>query len=87
MADDDEEHSMTRTTIMLPEDLKLRAQEIAGRLGISLAELIRDTLERRLDARPDWQDDPLFADVPVYEGAVPQDLSQEHDRYLYGERG
>lgn len=78
---------MTRTTIMLPEDLKLRAQETAGRLGVSLAELIRDTLERRLDARRDWQDDPLFAEVPVYEGAVPRDLSVEHDRDLYGERG
>ncbi len=78
---------MTRTTIMLPEDLKLRAQEIASRLGISLAELIRETLERRLDARRDWQDDPLFAEVPVFEGPVPPDLSREHDRYLYGERG
>ncbi len=78
---------MTRTTIMLPEDLKLRAQETAGRLGISLAELIRETLERRLDARQDWRDDPLFSEVPVYEGPVPPDLSEEHDRYLYGERG
>lgn len=78
---------MTRTTIMLPEDLKLRAQEAAARLGVSLAELIRETLERRLDARRDWQDDPLFAEVPVYAGAVPRDLSEEHDRDLYGERG
>jgi hypothetical protein len=85
--DGNEEDPMTRTTIMLPEELKLQAQEAAGRLGISLAELIRETLERRLDARRDWQDDPLFADVPIYEGAVPRDLSEEHDRYLYGERG
>jgi hypothetical protein len=72
---------------MLPEDLKLRAQQAAGKLGISLAELIRETLERRLNARQDRRDDPLFSEVPVYEGPVPQDLSEEHDRYLYGERG
>jgi len=77
---------MTRTTIMLPEDLKLRAQETARDLGISLAELIRETLERRLEGVP-GDDDPLFKDVPVYEGPVPADLSEQHDRYLYGERG
>lgn len=78
--------SMTRTTIMMPEDLKLRAQEAARELGISLAELIRETLERRLEGKPS-DEDPLFKDVPVYEGAVPANLSEQHDRYLYGERG
>ncbi|MFW6012510.1 MAG: CopG family transcriptional regulator [bacterium] len=78
---------MTRTTIMLPEDLKLRAQETARRLGVSLGELIRDSLESRLDVTGDRQDDPLFRDVPIYDGEVPSDLSEEHDRYLYGEEG
>lgn len=78
---------MTRTTIMLPEDLKLRAQEAARRLGVSLGELIRESLESRLEARGARQDDPLFEDVPVYHGDVPADISEEHDRYLYGEAG
>lgn len=77
---------MTRTTIMLPEDLKLRAQETARRMGISLGELIRETLEVKLSRNADRQDDPLFEEVPVYRGDVHADLSEEHDRYLYRER-
>lgn len=78
---------MTRTTIMLPEDLKHRAQETARRLGVSLGELIRESLESRLDGRGSRDEDPLFQDIPVYRGEVPDDLSEEHDRYLYGEAG
>lgn len=76
---------MTRTTIMLPEGLKLRASERARELGISLGELIRESVEHRLDAGASLGEDPLFTEVPVFEGSVPPDLSQEHDRYLYGE--
>jgi hypothetical protein len=77
---------MNRTTIVLPEELKLRAQERARRSGISLAEFIRQSLEAQLRSaagRP--QVDPLFADVPIYRGPVPADLSVDHDRYLYDE--
>lgn len=76
---------MTRTTIMLPEGLKLRASRRARELGISLGELIRESVERRLDAGASLGEDPLFSEVPVFEGSVPPDLSEEHDRYVYGE--
>ncbi len=76
---------MMRTTVRLPEELKLRAQEMADRQGISLAQLVRESLERRLDAVEDWRDDPLFSEVPVYEGAVPPELTEEHDRDPYEE--
>jgi hypothetical protein len=29
--------------------------------------------------------DPLFHNVPVYDGPVPEDYSINHDKYLYGE--
>lgn len=75
---------MTWTTIMLPEPLKALAQERARELGVSLGELVRESLERHLDVPGNRLEDPLFADVPVYDGPAPEDLSEEHDRHLYG---
>ena len=31
-------------------------------------------------------EDPLFKDVPYYDGPAPSDLSERHDHYLYGDR-
>ena len=39
---------MKRTTIMLPEELKNQAERSAASMGISLGELIRESLEARL---------------------------------------
>jgi hypothetical protein len=76
---------MNRTTVVLPEDLKLRAKERARRDGIPFAELVRQAVEARV-AVPHAQDvDPLFGNLPVYEGFVPPNLSEEHDEELYGE--
>lgn len=75
---------MTRTTVMLPEDLKLRAQERARERGIPFAELVREALEARLGTPAERRDDdPLFAEAPVYDGPAPADLAASHDRYLY----
>ena len=75
---------MPRTTVVLPEELKLRATQRARQEGIPFAELVREALESRL-ATPTRRagDDPLFADVPVYDGPVPPSLSEDHDAYLY----
>lgn len=79
---------MERTTVMLPPDLKMRAERRARDMGISLAELIRESLETMLSGsdkdRP--MVDPLFADDAVYAGKTPEDLSVNHDRYLYGDK-
>jgi hypothetical protein len=50
-------------------------------MGISLGEFIRRSMQRALHTEP--EDDPLFADEIVFDGAVPSDLSENHDRYLY----
>ena len=39
---------MKRTTVMLPEDLKLKAEKRAEKMGISLGELIRLSLETQV---------------------------------------
>jgi hypothetical protein len=77
---------MKRTTIMLPEDVKARAERRAKRLGISLAQLIRNSLELLLGDRvPGPGEDPFFADTAVYAGRAPKDLAASHDRFLYGD--
>jgi predicted DNA-binding protein len=79
---------MKRTTIMLPDELKIRATHRARKLGISLGGFIRESLENALDNKSRNsnvnEEDPFFADDAVYHGDVPSDLSEKHDDYLYG---
>jgi hypothetical protein len=77
---------MQRTTIMLPRNLKMRASRHAGRLGISVGELIRQSLAAIIYRPTDRaREDPLFADQAVFGGQAPRDLAKHHDRHLYGE--
>ena len=77
--------AMHRTTIMLPLNLKRRARGLAQRMGVSLSELIRESLEATLRGdRGDLGQDPLFDDE-IYDGPAPMDLSCDHDIYLYGD--
>ena len=77
---------MKRTTIMLPAALRARAIERARRLGISMGELIRRSMEAMLVGSEEGGDDPLVADGAVFDGPVPDDLARNHDRYLYGKK-
>jgi len=75
--------AMKRTTIMLPEDLRRRARASAKQRGVSLGELIRDSLDASLPQTSyDNARDPLFEDV-IFDGPAPRDLSRSHDKYLY----
>ena len=77
---------MQRTTIMLPEGLKVRALRQAEMQKISLGEFIRRSLMRSIQQpHKRHQQDPLLADDAVFRGPVPRDLSRHHDRYLYGD--
>lgn len=77
--------AMKRTTIMLPDGLRQRAMSRARQKGVSLGELIRDSLDAALPAvNYDAGHDPLFEDV-IYDGPAPTDGSTRHDNYLYDE--
>lgn len=76
---------MKRTTVMLPSGLKSKAERRAKKMGISLGEVIRESLESWL-ARQEPADDPFFSSTAVYTGPVPRDSSANHDKYLYGDR-
>ena len=76
---------MKRTTIMLPEALRRRALSRAKQKGVSLGELIRDSLDAALPpVTYDAERDPLFEDV-IFDGPAPADGSSNHDKYLYDE--
>ncbi|MCP4680053.1 MAG: hypothetical protein GY854_32090 [Deltaproteobacteria bacterium] len=78
---------MNRTTIMLPPELKIRAVEEAGRRGISLGELVRQSLEGQLIRAEQEKgvQDPLFAETELFCEPTPRDLADNHDDYLYGD--
>lgn len=80
---------MQRTTVMLPPELKLRAQRLAHDQGVSLGGLIRQALDSLLRGSRDaiGRRDPLFTDNAVWDGDAPVDLAADHDRYLYGDEG
>lgn len=77
---------MKRTTIMLPRDLKARAERQARQEGLSLGELIRRSLARSLSRPSSVAEDPVFYDDATYAGEVPEGYVADHDDYLYGER-
>lgn len=72
---------------MLPEELRLRAVHRARDRGISLGAFLRESVETALESSTSRgaTADSLFADSAVYEGEAPSDLSEDHDRYIYGE--
>jgi len=74
-----------RTTVMLPLDLKTQAESRAHKLGISLGEFIRESLRHELKSTAKKQADVLFEPPAVYNGETPSDISEKHDKYLYGE--
>ena len=76
---------MKRTTVMIPLDLKTRAERRANSEGLSLGAFIREALEKALKSNAAGTfDDPLLNDNAIYEGDTEADLAQNHDKYLYG---
>jgi len=74
---------MLRTTVMLPESLKMKAEHAATERGISLGELIRNSLELTCANQTTGQE-LFFNDEVLYEGEdVPSNLAKNHDDFLY----
>lgn len=73
---------MHRTTILLPDDLRRRADREARALGISLSELIRRRLAA--DGGGETLDRPRFFSRQPWGGHGPSDTAANHDAYLYG---
>ena len=71
---------MHRTTILLPSELRQRADREAKSLGITLSELIR---RRLAEGAAEPGRSRFFARQP-WSGPGPDDTAANHDTYLYG---
>ena len=74
---------MTEIIVPVPEELKDRAELAARECGLTLDQLVRRLINEHVGKRAE---DPLFANLSVYTGEAPADLSENHDDYLYGEK-
>lgn len=79
---------MHRTTILLSEELRAKAETAARQRGITLSELIRRLLTaavhgKKLSSR---EGDPLFRPRRLMAHPNPSDVAANHDEYLYGPR-
>ncbi|MFB3894197.1 MAG: hypothetical protein ACE15C_19505 [Phycisphaerae bacterium] len=77
---------MVRTTFMLSPELRAKALRRASLRGLSLGELIRESLEKNLDSEAPGGEDPMFADKELFQGDHPVDGAINHDEYLYGDK-
>jgi hypothetical protein len=73
---------MHRTTILLPPDLRRKADREAKALGISLSELIRRRLSAGENQEPDAK--PSFYERQPWQGMGASDSAANHDQHLYG---
>ncbi len=78
--------AMHRTTILLDSEVKAKAEVRAKRLGISLSQLIRRSLEKEVSLKPASETDPFWADSEVIDDSGPTDFAASHDEYLYGRK-
>jgi hypothetical protein len=72
------------TQIPIPAELKSKAEQAAIERGISLSQFVKESLERAIASKR--SEDPLFADEAVFsDDSGPNDMSANHDDYLYGD--
>ena len=74
---------MVEVIVPFPEDLHGKATAAAQERGQSLDQFVRGCVVSAISKRAE---DPLFANISVFQGDAPSDLSQNHDEYLYGDR-
>jgi hypothetical protein len=85
---------MTRTTIMLSDEVKRRAMAEARRLKVSFADFVRQAITEKLPYQGKGVDrlkrrraDPLFRlfdRLPLVDASTAKDVAARHDDYLYG---
>jgi hypothetical protein len=69
---------MKRTTVMLPDDVEARLRREARRRGVSIAQIVREAVERELPAPKAGRPLAFFG---IGEGGPP-DASERVDEYV-----
>lgn len=77
---------MHRTTIMLPDDLKAKAEAVSRKKGLSLSQFVREAMKDLLKKYEGGEKDSFFTDQAVFTGSAPKDISEKPDDYLYGNK-
>lgn len=78
--------SEKRTQVYFPMSVYLRIERKAKETSQSSAAIIREAVDKYLgEGSIDWGNDPFFKTVGIMESAI-GDLSERHDRYLYGKK-
>ncbi len=70
---------MFRTTILLPEDLKIKLSREAERQHLSFSEMIRKALQKMVTAS---QVDSFLSSQTLFKDKGPTDVAHRHDDYL-----
>ena len=74
------------TNLYFPKEQYANIKQIAKRLGISIAEYIRELAKKDIKSRTehiDWENDPLW-DIIGIGKTKETDIAVNHDHYLYG---
>jgi hypothetical protein len=74
---------MQRTSLMLPPDLQRLAAETARKRGVSLGELVRQSLVRETMVPYGTEVDPFWSSQQVFHSGR-DSLALHHDDELYG---
>ena len=74
---------MVRVHVQFPPEEYDRIREIAARKGVSMAQVVRESVEAYLATPPRDRWEAIFAVAGKYGGdGPPEDVGREHDRYL-----
>jgi hypothetical protein len=82
------ESSMKRTTIMFPARLRSQVEKLARQEGVSLGELVCDTMRDRISKQERVSKsnghgrDPFFIHDDSVDDGLPADVSANIDKYL-----
>lgn len=78
---------MQRTTIILPQQLRLKLRQEAQNKKQSFGMLVRTILERYVAARHSpFEKDSFFSSHTVFHDDAASDVALRHDEYLYGNK-
>jgi len=76
---------LKRTQMYLPEDVMVELRNRADEEGTTIASIVREAVSEFLKKgkKKDWVDDPLW-NLVGSSRSKDGDLSERHDKYLYG---
>jgi len=73
---------MADFTVQIPDALHEKLAQSAQHQGLSIDAFVQLCLSSAVDMKRD----SLFSDTAIFSGDTPNDLAENHDDYLYGDR-